>query len=97
MIIPVRCFACGKVLADKWDTYVRRCAEERKEQQRGGASRQARRRDAPEEPAAPSADNGHNMTSPEPTLQGRVLDGLGITKPCCRTVMLTHVELSSII
>ena len=23
MIIPVRCFTCGKVLADKWEYYVR--------------------------------------------------------------------------
>jgi len=22
MIIPVRCFTCGKVIADKWDSYV---------------------------------------------------------------------------
>lgn len=27
MIIPVRCFTCGKVLADKWAYYKRRCAE----------------------------------------------------------------------
>ena len=27
MIIPVRCMTCGKVLADKWEEYVRRCAE----------------------------------------------------------------------
>ncbi|KAG5518795.1 hypothetical protein PMAC_002766 [Pneumocystis sp. 'macacae'] len=22
MIIPVRCFSCGKVIGDKWDTYL---------------------------------------------------------------------------
>lgn len=27
MIIPIRCFTCGKVLADKWNEYARRCAE----------------------------------------------------------------------
>jgi DNA-directed RNA polymerase subunit N (RpoN/RPB10) len=27
MIIPVRCFACGKVLADKWQSYERQCRE----------------------------------------------------------------------
>jgi DNA-directed RNA polymerase I, II, and III subunit RPABC5 len=27
MIIPVRCFTCAKVLADKWDYYVKRCKE----------------------------------------------------------------------
>ena len=24
MIIPVRCFSCGKVISDKWETYSRR-------------------------------------------------------------------------
>lgn len=27
MIIPIRCFTCGKVLADKWNEYVKRCSE----------------------------------------------------------------------
>lgn len=25
MIIPVRCFTCSKVLADKWEWYTREC------------------------------------------------------------------------
>jgi DNA-directed RNA polymerase subunit N (RpoN/RPB10) len=35
MIIPVRCFTCGHVIADKWNYYVRRCKELEKEQQDG--------------------------------------------------------------
>jgi|UniRef100_A0A6C0BF38 DNA-directed RNA polymerase subunit N (RpoN/RPB10) len=31
MIIPVRCFTCGKVLADKWEYYENRCKEIEKE------------------------------------------------------------------
>jgi DNA-directed RNA polymerase subunit N (RpoN/RPB10) len=27
MIIPVRCFTCSKVLADKWEYYIKRCKE----------------------------------------------------------------------
>lgn len=27
MIIPVRCFTCGKVIANKWRAYERMCAE----------------------------------------------------------------------
>ena len=27
MIIPVRCFTCGKVLADKWIYYEKKCNE----------------------------------------------------------------------
>lgn len=26
MIIPVRCFSCGKVIGDKWEPFVRRVA-----------------------------------------------------------------------
>lgn len=32
MIIPVRCFTCGHVLADKWNYYVKRCKELENEQ-----------------------------------------------------------------
>ena len=55
MIIPVRCFTCGKVVADKWEPFARRVS--------GG------------EPA------------------GDVLDDLGVTKYCCRRMILSHVEL----
>lgn len=27
MIIPVRCVTCGKVLADKWEYYKKKCEE----------------------------------------------------------------------
>lgn len=27
MIIPIRCFTCGKVLADKWAAYERKVSE----------------------------------------------------------------------
>ena len=28
MIIPIRCFTCGKVIAGKWKRYLELCAEE---------------------------------------------------------------------
>jgi DNA-directed RNA polymerase subunit N (RpoN/RPB10) len=28
MIIPIRCFTCNHVLADKWDYYVKECEKE---------------------------------------------------------------------
>jgi DNA-directed RNA polymerase subunit N (RpoN/RPB10) len=30
MIIPVRCFTCGKVIADKYDYFVQKCNEREK-------------------------------------------------------------------
>lgn len=31
MIIPIRCFTCNKVLADKYDYYLRKKNEDKKE------------------------------------------------------------------
>ncbi|MBS7652915.1 DNA-directed RNA polymerase subunit N [Candidatus Bathyarchaeota archaeon] len=55
MIIPVRCFSCGKVIGDKWEQFARRVSMG----------------EAP----------------------GAVLDDLGITRYCCRRMLLSHVEL----
>tara|TARA_B100000315_G_C14130180_1_gene386528 strand:+ start:167 stop:364 length:198 start_codon:yes stop_codon:yes gene_type:complete len=55
MIIPIRCFSCGKPVAHLWQEYADKTAkgEEKK----------------------------------------KVLDSLGLTRYCCRTLMLGHVEL----
>ncbi|MEM1514997.1 MAG: DNA-directed RNA polymerase subunit N [Candidatus Bathyarchaeia archaeon] len=55
MIIPVRCFTCGKLIGDKWEEFARRVK-------------------AGEHP-------------------GKVLDSMGITRYCCRCVLLSHVEI----
>ena len=31
MMIPVRCFSCGQVIADKWEEYDRRVNKEKEE------------------------------------------------------------------
>ena len=55
MIIPVRCFSCGKVVGNKWEPYAKRVAAG----------------EAPKE----------------------VLDDLGVSRYCCRRMLLSHVEL----
>jgi len=55
MIIPVRCFTCGKVIGDKWEEFANRVKE------------------------------GEDA--------GRVLDDLGLTRYCCRRMLLSHVEI----
>ncbi|CUG87648.1 DNA-directed RNA polymerase II, putative [Bodo saltans] len=56
MIIPVRCFTCGKVIADIYETYL--------DLQREGADEE------------------------------KALDALGLTRFCCRRMLLTHVDFS---
>ncbi len=55
MMVPVRCFTCGNVVGQYWDTYRERTA-------RGEKPR-------------------------------HVLDELGLTRYCCRRMMLSHVDL----
>jgi DNA-directed RNA polymerase subunit N len=55
VIIPVRCWTCGKPLGHLWEQFRRRVGEG-------------------EDP-------------------GRVLDELGVSRYCCRRVLLGHVEL----
>ncbi|GMH44441.1 hypothetical protein BSKO_12393 [Bryopsis sp. KO-2023] len=55
MIIPVRCFTCGKVIGNKWETYL-------------------------------------DLLQAEYT-EGQALDALGLTRYCCRRMLMTHVDL----
>jgi DNA-directed RNA polymerase subunit N len=55
MIVPVRCFSCGKVIGDKWEEFNKR------------------------------VEAGENP--------GEVLDSLGVTRYCCRRMLLGHVEI----
>ena len=55
MIIPVRCFTCGKLIGDKWEPFKERV-------------------EAGEDP-------------------GKVLDDLGVTRYCCRRMLISHVDL----
>ncbi|MFQ6094603.1 MAG: DNA-directed RNA polymerase subunit N [Candidatus Bathyarchaeia archaeon] len=55
MIIPVRCFTCGKLIGDKWEDFAKRV--------RGG--------ERPE----------------------MVLDDMGLSRYCCRRMLLSHIEI----
>lgn len=83
MIIPVRCMTCGKVLADKWDYYQKRCKEIASSEE---ASKENDK----------SSDIVKKKYF-EGTCSGKVLDELQLTKMCCRRHMLGHVDLIEII
>ena len=80
MLIPVKCFTCGKVLADKYYGA-------------NGFVGMVRQRKAA---ANVPADAVRYLTSADAavkTPEGRVLDELGLDKVCCRRHMLTHVDI----
>jgi DNA-directed RNA polymerase I, II, and III subunit RPABC5 len=80
MIIPVKCFTCGTVLADKYRWYQ---AEVRKLkiEESGGNSGNV------------SSVLYLTKTQTEKTPEGKVMDILGLNKMCCRRHILTHVDI----
>lgn len=87
MIIPVRCFTCGKVLGDKWNTYKKLVDKK--------SSNESKKKFTLEDITISSKndplehfDNNH---------QNKILNDMNITKMCCRRHMLSHIDLIDII
>ena len=81
MIIPVKCFTCGMVIADKYRFYVE---EVRKKKLAKGFNKDSI-----------NFDKVIYLTKEfhEKTPEGEVLDELGLKKMCCRRHLLTHVDI----
>ena len=77
MIIPIRCFSCGKILADKYNAY--------KDIVNG--KKLALKQD-PNEPTIIDMNSEDVKKTPE----GEALDDLGIHRMCCRKILLYHIE-----
>lgn len=81
MIIPVKCFTCGMVIADKYRFYVQEVRKKKMTQKIGEELM--------------DIDKVLYLTKDfhEKTPEGVVLDELGLVKMCCRRHLLTHVDI----
>ena len=70
MIVPIRCFTCGKVIADKYEYYMRE-----KDKLEG----------------TKSSDDDYKYFSKIHTKE--ILDNLGLTRYCCRRMLLSTSDL----
>ena len=79
MIIPVKCFTCGMVLADRYRAYL--LLVNQKKLNNGSKDGEI--------------DKVLYLTSQnqEKTAEGEALDELKIEKICCRRHFLTHVDI----
>lgn len=87
MIIPIKCFTCGKVLADKWKYYKAKTDE---------LDRSTKESILTIEDLAINDSNSKNNYF-DGNRKGFILDELGLKKMCCRRHMLGHVDLIDII
>lgn len=77
MIIPIRCMTCGKVLADKWEFYQRKCSELNDNKLNSNEK----------------TESNDKSKFFDKHMKGHILDELGLHKMCCRRHMLGHVDL----
>ena len=83
MIIPIRCFTCGSVLGDKWIPYITVVQDEKNKSNE-------KLEDAP-------TPTYIDLKNPKISIEGEVLDEMGIHKYCCRRMMISNVHLISYI
>ena len=81
MIIPIKCFTCGTFIANRYQIY---CDEVRLRKMQSSKYKNDMDRNRVE------YFTHENINK---TIEGNVLDELGLTKMCCRRHMLTHVDI----
>ena len=86
MIIPMRCFTCGEILADKWVPYITAIQEEKNKTREGV------------DPESNDLElryiDVHNP-KPEVSIEGNILNEMNLHKYCCRRMMLGNVHIVS--
>tara|TARA_B100001094_G_scaffold163417_1_gene158160 strand:- start:494 stop:763 length:270 start_codon:yes stop_codon:yes gene_type:complete len=86
MLIPVRCYTCGEILADKWIPYITAVQNDKSQMK---------------DEINPDSDNLElkyiDITNPTPekSVEGKILDELQLHKYCCRRMMLGNVHIIS--
>jgi DNA-directed RNA polymerase subunit N (RpoN/RPB10) len=79
MIIPIRCFTCGKVIGDKYNYYKNKVRELKNESGEHNDSTLT----------ANYISKNKKIETPE----NKVLNELKINRYCCRRHFITHIEL----
>ena len=86
MIIPIRCFTCGEVLADKWIPYIKAIQADKSQS------------DSEVSPDTSDLELRYidvKTTTPEKSVEGKILDEMNLHKYCCRRMMLSNVHIIS--
>ena len=81
MIIPIRCFTCNQIIANKWNKYQEKIQE------------QYLKEDVPNNIKKRFID----VSNLDKNIEGKILDELKIHKYCCRRMLMSHVDMAEII
>ena len=79
MLIPIKCFTCGKVIADVFNYYRQKTIQEKMNKLKSNED----------------LENTEYFTQQnvDKSIEGHMLDKLNIKRTCCRTNIFTHVDI----
>ena len=87
MIIPMKCYTCGKNLADKWIPYIT-AVQDDKNSSTDNIDFNTDKLDLK------YIDVSTN-SKPEKSIEGKILDEMNLHRYCCRRMMLGNVHIIS--
>jgi DNA-directed RNA polymerase subunit N (RpoN/RPB10) len=76
--VPIRCFTCGKMVADKYDYYIQEVQKLEKKQSENEGKAKTKK----------AAAEAHATRHFDPIHTGTIMDKLGLTRYCCRRMLL---------
>lgn len=83
MLIPVRCFTCNKVIGHLWEEYQAK------------VQRAYQEMNVDEKERIVKFNVSKTNQLKQKTLEGKILDEMGLNKYCCRTIMISAVDLTT--
>ena len=81
MIIPIRCFICNQIIANKWNKYQEKIQEQYLKED---VTNNIKKRFI-------------DVSNLDKNIEGKILDELKIHKYCCRRMLMSHVDMAEII
>ena len=72
MLIPIRCFTCGKSISDKWEPFIELTNELKKKDNKLNDNE------------LDIEYINKEDKNPQKSIEGKVLDELGLNRYCCR-------------
>lgn len=81
MLVPIRCFNCGNLIADKWEKYNNYLNEHNNKETIDKIDN--------------IIDIKDKQT--KKSIEAEILDNLGITKYCCRNTIISTIDLTDVI
>ena len=93
MLIPVKCYSCGKVLANKYVYFQNQLEIKKKELKQNSVNNINDNNNNNDNDNNDPLFININATVVKKTIAGEIMDDLGLIRICCRKTLLTSINI----